>query len=165
MLRSLTRRTALAAAFFAVCLVAGAPAFAQTKGGPEVKPGPTQPLEIVSGGRVHSFAVEMAQTDAERSQGLMYRRSLPHGRGMLFDFKREEPVAFWMRNTYVSLDMIFIRSDGTILNIAENTTPESEALVPSAGPVRAVLEVVAGTSKRLGIKAGDKVAHPIFRGR
>ena len=132
---------------------------------PTSTPGPTQPLEIVSGGRVHSFAVELAQTDEQRSQGLMYRRSLPAGRGMLFDFKQEQPVAFWMKNTYVSLDMIFIRGDGTIANIAENTEPLSEKMVPAAGAVRGVLEVVAGTSRKLGIKPGDKVAHPIFRGR
>jgi len=81
------------------------------------------------------------------------------------DFQSEKPATFWMKNTYVSLDMIFIRANGTILRIAENTVPLSEALVPSGGPVRAVLEVVAGTASRLGIAPGDRVAHPIFKGR
>ncbi len=95
----------------------------------------------------------------------MYRKSLPEGRGMLFDFHRDQQVAFWMKNTYIPLDMIFIRGDGTIAHIAEDTVPLSEALVPSGAPVRAVLEVIAGTARKLGIKAGDKVASPIFRSR
>jgi uncharacterized protein len=124
-----------------------------------------QPLEIASKSGVHVFAVEMANTPEEQAKGLMFRRSLPEGQGMLFDFHQEQPTAFWMKNTYVSLDMIFIRGDGRILRIAENTVPLSEALVPSGGPVRAVLEVVAGTAKKLGIAPGDRVAHPIFSGR
>jgi uncharacterized membrane protein (UPF0127 family) len=124
-----------------------------------------QPLEIASKSGVHVFAVEMATTPEEQAKGLMFRRSLPEGQGMLFDFHQEQPTSFWMKNTYVSLDMIFIRGDGRILRIAENTVPLSEALVPSGGPVRAVLEVVAGTAKKLGIAPGDRVAHPIFGGR
>jgi uncharacterized protein len=124
-----------------------------------------QPLEIASKGGVHIFAVEMAVTPEEQAKGLMFRRSLPEGQGMLFDFQREQPTSFWMKNTYISLDMIFIRADGRILRIAENTVPLSEALVSSGGPVRAVLEVVAGTSKKLGIAPGDRVAHPIFSAR
>lgn len=124
-----------------------------------------QPLEIASKGGVHTFAVELALTPEQQAQGLMYRKELPEGQGMLFDFKREQEATFWMKNTYVPLDMIFIRADGRIHRIATNTTPLSEALVSSGGPVRAVLEVVAGTTKKLGIAAGDRVAHPIFSGR
>src|SRR5712691_8783174 len=124
-----------------------------------------QPLEIVSKTGVHTFAVEVAVTPEEQAKGLMFRRELPEGQGMLFDFQREQPATFWMKNTYVSLDMIFIRADGRILRIAENTVPLSEALVPSGGPVRAVLEVIAGTAKKLGLAAGDRVAHPIFGSR
>jgi uncharacterized membrane protein (UPF0127 family) len=124
-----------------------------------------QPLEIVSKSGVHTFAVEMAVTPEDQANGLMFRRELPEGQGMLFDFQREQPATFWMKNTYISLDMIFIRADGRILRIAENTVPLSEALVPSGGPVRAVLEVVAGTAKKLGIAPGDRVAHSIFSGR
>ena len=104
----------------------------------------------------------MAVTPEQQMRGLMFRRALPEGQGMLFDFGQEQPTSFWMKNTYVSLDMIFIRGDGRILRIAENTVPLSEALVPSGGPVRAVLEVVAGTAKKFGIAPGDRVAHPIF---
>jgi uncharacterized membrane protein (UPF0127 family) len=124
-----------------------------------------QPLEIVSKAGVHTFAVEMAVTPEDQARGLMFRRELPEGQGMLFDFQREQPATFWMKNTYVSLDMIFIRADGRILRIAENTVPLSEALVPSGGPVRAVLEVVAGTARKLGIAPGDRVAHAIFGDR
>jgi uncharacterized protein len=124
-----------------------------------------QQLEIMSKNGKHVFGVEMALTPEEQSRGLMFRRELPDRQGMLFDFQREQPTSFWMKNTYVPLDMIFIRADGRILNIAENTVPLSEALVSSSGPVRAVLEVIAGTSKKLGIAAGDRVVHPIFGGR
>ena len=124
-----------------------------------------QQLEIVSKNGTHVFGVEMAVTPEEQARGLMFRRELPEKQGMLFDFKREQPTSFWMKNTYVPLDMIFIRADGRVLNIAENTVPLSEALVSSSGPVRAVLEVIAGTTKKLGIAAGDRVVHPIFGGR
>jgi uncharacterized membrane protein (UPF0127 family) len=124
-----------------------------------------QTLTIAGKTGVHAFAVELAVTPEETSRGLMFRRELPDGHGMLFDFKRERETAFWMKNTYISLDMIFIRGDGRILRIAENTQPLSERLVPSGGRVRAVLEVIAGTAKKLGFTPGDRVAHPIFKAR
>jgi uncharacterized membrane protein (UPF0127 family) len=120
-------------------------------------------LEIVTRSGVHVFSVELAVTDEQRARGLMFRRELPEGKGMLFDFKRDQDVSMWMENTYVSLDMIFIRADGRIARIAENTEPKSRKVISSGGAVRAVLEVVAGTAKKLGIVAGDKVAHPMFR--
>ena len=122
-------------------------------------------LEIASKTGVHAFSVELAATEAEREKGLMYRKSLPEGQGMLFDFHRDQEVGFWMKNTYIPLDMIFIRGDGRILRIAENTEPLSEKIVPSNGPVQAVLEVIGGTARKLGIAPGDRVAHPIFKGR
>jgi uncharacterized membrane protein (UPF0127 family) len=124
-----------------------------------------QPLTIVTASGRHEFQVELADTDASRAQGLMYRRSLAPDRGMLFDFKRVEPVSMWMQNTYVSLDMLFIRPDGTIARVAMNAEPLSTRTIPSGEPVLAVLEVPAGTAARLGVKAGDKVEHPIFKGR
>src|SRR5262249_10639929 len=123
-----------------------------------------QPLEIVSKTGTHIFGGEMAVTPEEQARGLMFRRELPEMQGMLFDFHREQPTSFWMKNTYVSLDMIFIRANGRILHIAENTVPLSEAMVPSGGPVRAVLELIPGTAKKLGIAPGDRVVHPIFGG-
>jgi len=121
-------------------------------------------IEIVSKNGVHPFSVELASNDAERARGLMFRKSLPEGQGMLFDFKRDGPVSFWMHNTYISLDMIFIASDGRIVHIAENAKPLSDDLIPSAGPVRAVLEVIAGTAQKLGIAPGDRVTGSIFNG-
>jgi uncharacterized membrane protein (UPF0127 family) len=121
-----------------------------------------QPLEIVTKSGVIPFTVEIAQTNEERQKGLMFRRELPDGKGMLFDFSPEQNVSMWMKNTLISLDMIFIRADGRILRIAENTPTESEKIIPSGGPVRGVLEVIAGTARRYGIEPGDRVAHPLF---
>ena len=133
-------------------------------GGP-ARPAGQQTVEIATKSGVHIFAVELADNDAEREKGLMFRKELPEGRGMLFDFHRDQEVSFWMQNTYLPLDMIFIRGDGRILRIAENTEPLSTRLIPSGGPVRAVLEVIAGTARKLGIAPGDRVASPIFNAR
>ncbi|MGH6659640.1 MAG: DUF192 domain-containing protein, partial [Sphingomicrobium sp.] len=122
-------------------------------------------VEIASRNGVHTFAVELAVTDEQRARGLMYRRELPEGRGMLFDFHREQPISMWMQNTYISLDMIFIRGDGRILSIAESTEPMSTRVIGSGGAARAVLEVIGGTAKKLGIRPGDRVGHSIFRSR
>lgn len=124
---------------------------------------PLEALEIASSNGVYPFEVEMVRTDAQRAAGLMFRCEIKPGRGMLFDFDNERDVAMWMRNTYVSLDMIFIRADGRISHIAENAEPLSERIIGSGGPARAVLEVAAGTARMLGLKAGDRVGHPLFR--
>ena len=129
------------------------------------RPASPQTLEIASKTGVHVFAVEIADTDAERAKGLMFRKELPEGQGMLFDFHREQDVAMWMQNTYISLDMLFIRGDGRILSIAENTEPLSTRVISSGGPVRGVLEVIAGTTRKLGLAPGDRVAYPIFKAR
>ncbi|MBC9883795.1 DUF192 domain-containing protein [Bradyrhizobium sp. INPA01-394B] len=121
-----------------------------------------QPLEIVTKNGVQVFSVEMATTEEEKQTGLMYRKELADGKGMLFDFNPEQEVSMWMKNTYVSLDMIFIRADGRILRIAENTEPLSTRIISSRGPARAVLEVVAGTAQKYGIRPGDRVGHPLF---
>jgi uncharacterized membrane protein (UPF0127 family) len=123
-----------------------------------------EPLTIVTqGGQRHAFQVEVARNDADRAQGLMYRRSMPADRGMLFDFGRVEPVAMWMQNTYLPLDMLFVRPDGTIARVAANAEPLSTRTIPSGEPVLAVLELNAGTTARLGIKAGDRLDHALFR--
>jgi uncharacterized protein len=119
-------------------------------------------VEIVTQSGVKVFNVEMARSIEEREKGLMFRKSVPEGTGMLFDFSPEQPVDMWMKNTYVSLDMIFIQADGRILRIAENTTPLSEKIISSGGRVKAVLEVAGGTARRDGIKPGDKVANALF---
>ena len=124
-----------------------------------------QPLEIVTRNGVHVFSVEMATTDKERETGLMYRKELPDGKGMLFDFSPEQQISMWMKNTYIPLDMIFIRADGRILRIAENTEPHSTKIISSGGPAKGVLEVIAGTAQKYGIAPGDRVVHPLFKPR
>ena len=122
-------------------------------------------VEIATKSGVRVFAVELAVTDEERAKGLMYRKELPDGRGMLFDFQREQAVSMWMKNTFIPLDMIFIARDGRIVRIAENTEVQSERIISSGAPVIAVLEVIAGTARKYGIAPGDRVAHPIFKRR
>ncbi len=109
-----------------------------------------------------AFDVEMATDDASRQHGLMFRTELAPNAGMLFDFRAEGFRAFWMKNTPLSLDMLFIRGDGTISTISENTIPYSEEAIPSSEPVRAVLEINGGRSQALGIEPGDKVHASIF---
>ena len=108
------------------------------------------------------FTVEVAETAAQRRQGLQHRKSLAAGAGMLFDYRRVQPVAMWMKNTLIALDMLFIDDAGRVVNVAENTEPLSLATISSAAPVRAVLEVNAGTARRLGIQPGDQVLHAVF---
>ncbi len=129
---------------------------------PQARAGGQDTIEIVTRTGVHAFAVELATNTAERAVGLMYRKELPEGRGMLFDFHDEQPVQFWMHNTYISLDMIFIANDGRVVRVAENAKPMSDDLIPSGRPVRAVLEVIAGTARKFGIVAGDRVTGSFF---
>jgi len=119
-------------------------------------------LVVVTGAREIKFDVELALNDAERARGLMFRDKLGPYDGMLFDFYQEAPVSFWMKNTLIPLDMVFIAGDGTIRHIHANAVPHSTDTVPSEFPVRAVLEINGGSAKLLGIKPGDKVKHPIF---
>lgn len=119
-------------------------------------------VEIATAGGARRFAVELAETPRAVERGLMYRKSLPEGQGMLFDFGSEQPINMWMKNTFIPLDMIFIGADGRVRRIVENTKPLSTRLIPSGEPARAVLEINAGTARRLGIAPGDLVSHPLF---
>lgn len=152
---SLSPARDLAAAFLVLCalLLAGlATASAQE----------LQPLVVVTDEGRHAFQVELAATPEERSRGLMFRRSMPAEQGMLFDFGRVQPVSMWMRNTYIPLDMLFISETGEIVRIAADTEPLSERTISSGQPVLSVLELNAGTARRLGIEAGDRVEHALF---
>lgn len=120
------------------------------------------PLTIESSGAVHSFAIEVMDTPQERAQGMMFRESLGPDAGMLFIFEETRPVSFWMRNTLIPLDMVFIRENGIIANVHANAIPHDETSVPSDGPVRFVLEIPGGRAAELGIKAGDRVVHPLL---
>ena len=119
-------------------------------------------LTIVTRSRAIKFDVEMALTEPQREHGLMFRKRLGPYEGMLFDFYHEQKVSFWMKNTLIPLDMLFIAGDGTIRHIHVNAKPLSTDTIPSEYPVRAVLEINGGTAALLGIKPGDKVKHPIF---
>jgi uncharacterized membrane protein (UPF0127 family) len=142
---------ALFAAFLAV-----APAHAA---GPALK---TEPLAIVTHGGVRRFTVEIADTDRTRERGLMFRKHLAPDQGMLFDFKTPQPVAFWMKNTLIPLDMLFIAPDGRVVSIARNATPMSETPIPSGGDVLGVLEIRGGRAAEIGAEPGDRVQERIF---
>lgn len=114
-------------------------------------------LCIKSGKKTHSFTAEVASTLGEQAQGLMFRKSLADSAAMVFPFSEPKPASFWMKNTIIPLDIIFIRADGTIESIAANTTPYSLAPVSSGEPVQAVLELRGGLTAQLGIKPGDTV--------
>lgn len=114
-------------------------------------------------GREHKFTVELADTPDERAQGLKYRKAMAPDAGMLFDFKEEQVVAFWMQDTVLPLDMLFIDQKGRIIRMAERTIPFSLTPIPSGEPVLAVLEVNSGTAARLRIQLGDRVIHSIFQ--
>jgi hypothetical protein len=115
------------------------------------------PLEVRSGSRTHRFTVEVARTGEEQAQGLMHRKALAPTAGMLFPFSPARPASFWMKNTLIPLDMIFVRADGTIARIAADTVPLSLTGVGVEEPVAAVLEIPGGRSAQLGIREGDRV--------
>ena len=118
------------------------------------------PLTINSANGKHRFTVEVARTPEEQAQGLMFRKSIPPDRGMIFPYDPPVQVSFWMKNTLVPLDMVFIGPDGKIGRIAANTTPMSLDPVASIDPVSAVLEIAGGRAAELGIREGDKVDWP-----
>jgi uncharacterized membrane protein (UPF0127 family) len=150
-----------------------APAFAQTLLQPHEPFNPakaqslaTSPLIIESGGKTFKFTVELADTDQEMEIGLMHRNTLAADRGMLFNYHEDHRgVSFWMRNTFIPLDMLFIRSNGQVVSIAENAVPHSEKPIGPNPPqaVMAVLEVPGGTAARLGLGPGTIVHHAIFK--
>jgi len=125
---------------------------------------PRSDLELVTASGTHRFQVWIAADDQSRERGLMFVRKLPPDEGMLFLFERPQFAAFWMKDTYLSLDLVFIRADGVVVNVAENARPLTLDPIPSAAPVKAVLELLAGTSARIGLAPGCRVLHPAFAG-
>jgi len=121
---------------------------------------PVEELTVTSGDMVHRFQVEIAATDSQRSMGLMFREEMAADHGMLFLFDTEGDRYFWMKNTPLPLDIIYIGANGEIVSIAPDTTPFSLSTIPSGGPAQFVLEINAGLSKKLGIKPGDRVVSP-----
>jgi len=122
----------------------------------------TEPLSIETPHGTFSFQVEMAESMSQRAHGLMFRRELAPDHGMLFLYPREETIMMWMKNTYISLDMLFIGRDGRITRIAAETKPMSTDIIASGPRAKAVLELAARTASRLGIKEGDRIIHPAF---
>lgn len=120
-------------------------------------------LKLVTATGEHTFQIEVAQTAGEKARGLMFRRSLADDAGMLFPYAPPQEATMWMRNTYISLDMVFIRADGTVHRIEAGTEPFSEAVISSNGDVAAVLELRAGIASKIGLKPGDKAIHAEFK--
>ena len=120
-------------------------------------------LQIVTAAGTHDFQVEIARNEASRARGLMDRRFMPADHGMLFEFDRDAPTAFWMKNTYIPLDIIFIARSGMVTRIAANAEPLNERVIPSGGPCAAVLELNGGTAAAIGLKVGDRIRHPFFQ--
>ena len=144
------RACVLAAAMLAVCAL----------GSPVAR---AEPLCVdLAGGAVQRYEVEVAATPGARAQGLMYRRSLAPGAGMLFDFGRDEVARMWMKNTFIPLDMVFAARDGTVRGIVRNALPRSLDTISSRVPVRAVLELNGGEAERIGLAPGNRIRHPVF---
>lgn len=155
---ALARLVGAAAVVMAIGFVAAA-------GGRAAEPARVEPLAVETAKGSFTFAVEIADTPELRRRGLMFRHRLPDDRGMLFDWGAVGPVSMWMRNTYVSLDMVFIASNGRVVGVVERTVPLSETIISSPEPVAGVLELAAGTAERIGLKPGDRVVHPRFVGQ
>jgi uncharacterized protein len=159
---------ALAALSLGAAALTAAPATAQIarqdpkacKGQPEIKP--LEPLQVRTDKGVSSFQVEIADSEMEREYGLMCRRSLAADRGMLFLFAKSTPQMFWMRNTLIPLDIIYIGADGRVVSISRNVQPLDESGAPSAGPAKFVLELAAGRAAQIGLLPGDKVLHRVM---
>lgn len=125
---------------------------------------PRSTLQIATpDARLHKINVWVADTDARRMRGLMFVEHLADDAGMLFVYPAPQPVAIWMKNTPLSLDILFITADGKVHHIAENATPESTDTIPSKGVVLGVIELKAGSAERLKIRPGAQVIHPAFR--
>ena len=142
-------------AFGLLLLAVGASAPAAAEG--------LEPLQVVTASGAHDFKVEIAADDASRERGLMNRRFMPADHGMLFEFPEDAPVSFWMKNTYIPLDMIFISPKGIVTNVVAKAEPLSERVIPSGPPCVAVLEVNGGVAASIGVKAGDSVRHAFFK--
>jgi uncharacterized membrane protein (UPF0127 family) len=149
----LRRRLILfAPAFFSSAMISAAVAWAVE----------LEKIMIETGGRSFALSVEIADHPASREHGLMFRRSLPENHGMLFKYEAPQRIAMWMKNTFIPLDMIFIRADGTVSEVASHTVPHSLDVIQAAEEVSAVLEVNAGLSERLGIRPGAVIRHRFF---
>ena len=120
-------------------------------------------LDVVTASGPHHFEVEIAADEASRERGLMFRKYLPADRGMLFEFDAEQALTFWMKDTPLSLDLVFIDAHGAVTGVAADAEPMSETIIAAAAPSKAVLELNAGAAAGIGLKPGDHVEHPFFK--
>lgn len=154
----MTRRLLLILVFLAPALAAAQPGVDRPQ--PRLR---VEPLIIVTrDGTRHVFRTEMAIRPEDQTVGMMFRTEMAPDEGMLFDWGQPRESAMWMRNTLISLDMVFIAADGRIHRIAERAVPQSLATIESRGPVRATLEIQGGAAERLSLRVGDRVEHRIF---
>jgi len=157
-------RAVLRTALF--CILAAATALAVLLPAPLEAAMRTERLWLVTAaGHETPIDVEIADDPQEKQVGLMFRTDLPDGKGMLFPYESPREVTMWMHNTYIPLDMVFIRPDGVVHRIETRAEPMSERIISSQGPVNAVLELAGGAAERLGLKAGDRVRHPLFKSK
>ncbi|PZN31886.1 MAG: DUF192 domain-containing protein [Proteobacteria bacterium] len=157
------RRSALLVLTLALAMLAGAAAASEADLDRRF---PRSTLQIATpDARLHTFRVWVADSDARRIRGLMYVKELAEDAGMLFLYDEPQRISMWMKNTFIPLDMVFVRSDGRVDSVAENTRPHSLDSIPSQGEVVAVIELNAGTAARLGIRPGARVLHPAFQTR
>ena len=159
LIQTLFGRAALVAAllsFMAVSMMGAQPAAAKLR---------KDHLTLVTATGQHVIEIEVAETSEDKSLGLMYRPKVPPRTGMLFPYGEPQELTMWMRNTYASLDMVFIKADGTVHRIELSTEPLSEKIIASQGPVTAVLELAAGEARELGLKAGDRVLGAGFKAK
>jgi len=119
-------------------------------------------MKLVTAQGVREIEVEITETPQEKAKGLMFRTELPDNKGMLFFYDTPQEISMWMRNTYIPLDMVFIRADGVVHRIEARTEPLSESIISSRGDVTACLELAGGAAERLGLRRGDRVEHPLF---
>lgn len=152
----LSGRAAALAALFLFVTLAG---FASTASARMVR----EIVTIVTATGEISIDTEIANTPEEKALGLMFRTQLPDNQGMLFHYVKPLEITMWMKNTYITLDMVFIKADGTIHRIEVRTEPLSESIISSKGDVVAVLELAGGAAERLGVKVGGKVKHRLFK--
>ncbi|HUZ66319.1 MAG TPA: DUF192 domain-containing protein, partial [Beijerinckiaceae bacterium] len=140
-----------------------AAALAQSSRPTQMERSSLEPLTIVTATGPHLLQVAVMRTRAQLEKGLMFRKRLPADEGMLFDFRVEQTIMMWMKNTYIPLDMIFMSRAGVVTHVARDAKPLSQKIIPSDGPVYAVLEVNAGLARKLAIMPGDRVDEEIFR--
>jgi uncharacterized protein len=159
---SITRLVARVVAWIAVLACAAGIAAAQEPDHEPLSSFPRSQLEIQSGQKLHELTVWVANTPSRRQQGLMFVTELHPMTGMLFVFPQPQTVSMWMKNTRISLDMLFVAADGRVIRIAPKAKPESLATISSMGVVTGVIEIAGGEAERLGIHSGDRVIHPAF---